>query len=44
MTEAEIEAAIAADPEEAGMAADWSRASGEAPQTKAVRNKGDDKR
>jgi hypothetical protein len=43
MTEAEIEAAIAADPEEAGMTVDWSRASIELPQPKGVRNKGDDK-
>jgi len=42
MTEAEIEAAIAADPEEAGMIVDWSRASTEVPQSKAVCNKGDD--
>ncbi len=38
MTEAEIEAAIAADPEEAGMKVDWSRASVEMPQPKAVLN------
>lgn len=42
MTEAEIEAAIAADPEEAGMIVDWSRAFTEVPQSKAVCNKGDD--
>jgi hypothetical protein len=38
MTEAEIEAAIAVDPKEAGMTVDWSRASVEMPQPKAVRN------
>ncbi|MFZ1964603.1 MAG: BrnA antitoxin family protein [Roseiarcus sp.] len=38
MTEAEIEAAIAADPEEAGMTVDWSQASVEMPQSKAVLN------
>ncbi len=42
MTEAEIEAAIAADPEEAGMAVDWSRASVEIPRPKAPRDKGGD--
>jgi hypothetical protein len=44
ITEAEIEAAIAADPEEAGMTVDWSRASVEMPQSKAALNRGDDKR
>jgi uncharacterized protein (DUF4415 family) len=38
MTDAEIEAAIAADPEEAGMIVDWSRASVEMPPSKAVLN------
>jgi len=38
MTEAEIEAAVAADPEEAGMTVDWGRASVEMPQSKAVLN------
>lgn len=38
MTEAEIEAAIAADPDEAGMAVDWAQASVELPQPKAVLN------
>jgi len=38
MTDGEIEAAIAADPEEAGMTVDWSRASVEMPQSKAVLN------
>jgi uncharacterized protein (DUF4415 family) len=38
MTEAEIEAAIADDPDEAGMAVDWSQASVELPQPKATLN------
>ena len=38
MTEAEIEAAIAGDPDEAGMIVDWSQASIELPQPKAVLN------
>jgi len=38
MTEAEVEAAIAADPEEAAMSVDWSRASVDMPQPKAVLN------
>jgi uncharacterized protein (DUF4415 family) len=38
MTEAEIEAAIADDPDEAGMVIDWSQASIELPQPKAVLN------
>jgi uncharacterized protein (DUF4415 family) len=36
MTSAEIEAAIASDPDEAGMAVDWAQASVELPQPKAV--------
>lgn len=38
MTDAEVEAAIAADPDEAGLAVDWSQASVELPQPKAVLN------
>jgi uncharacterized protein (DUF4415 family) len=38
MTEAEIEASIAADPDEAGIVVDWSQASVEMPQPKAVLN------
>jgi uncharacterized protein (DUF4415 family) len=38
MTEAEIEAAIADDPDEAEMAVDWSQASVELPQPKATLN------
>jgi uncharacterized protein (DUF4415 family) len=38
MTEAEIEAAIADDPDEAGMIVDWSKASVELPKSKAVLN------
>ena len=38
MTEEEVEAAIAGDPDEAGMAIDWSTASFEMPQPKAVLN------
>jgi uncharacterized protein (DUF4415 family) len=38
MTEAEIEAAIADDPDEAGMTIDWSQASVELPQPKATLN------
>ncbi len=38
MTYAEIEAAIADDPDEAGMVVDWSTASIEMPQPKAVLN------
>jgi uncharacterized protein (DUF4415 family) len=38
MTNAEIEAAIADDPDEAGMAVDWSQASVELPEPKAVLN------
>jgi uncharacterized protein (DUF4415 family) len=38
MTEAEIEAAIADDPDEADMVIDWSKASLELPQPKAVLN------
>ena len=37
-TEAEIEAQIAADPEEAGMRIDWAAASVEMPKPKAVLN------
>ena len=36
MTQEEIEAAIADDPDEAGMVVDWSTASVEMPQPKAV--------
>ena len=38
MTEAEIEAGIATDPDEAGMVVDWAQASVELPQPKAVLN------
>ncbi len=38
MTQAEIEAAIADDPDEAGLEFDWSRASFEMPQPKAALN------
>jgi len=38
MTDAEIEAAIAADPDEAGMVVDWTRASVDMPNPKAVLN------
>jgi uncharacterized protein (DUF4415 family) len=38
MTDAEIEAAIASDPDEAGMVVDWAKASVELPQPKAVLN------
>lgn len=38
MTQAEIEAAIADDPDEAGMIVDWSKASIDLPQPKAVLN------
>ncbi len=38
MTDAEIDAAIASDPDEAGMVVDWSNASIELPQPKAVLN------
>ena len=38
MTEAEIEAAIAEDADEAGMVVDWAQASVEVPQPKAVLN------
>jgi len=38
MTEAEIEAAIADDADEAGMVVDWSKASVELPQPKEVLN------
>ncbi|MBI3274674.1 MAG: BrnA antitoxin family protein [Methylocystis sp.] len=38
MTDAEIEAAIASDPDEAGMVLDWSQTSAELPQPKAVLN------
>ena len=38
MTEAEIEAGIAADPDEAGMQVNWAQASVELPQPKAVLN------
>jgi len=38
MTQEEIEAAIASDPDEAGMIVDWSQASIEMPRPKAVLN------
>ncbi len=38
MTYEEIEAAIASDPDEAGMVIDWSTASAELPKPKAVLN------
>ena len=38
MTEAEIEAAIADDPDEAGMVVDWAQASVELPEPKASLN------
>ncbi len=38
MTDAEIEAAIASDPDEAGMVVDWSTVTTELPQPKAVLN------
>jgi len=38
MSEGEIVAAVAADPEEAGMTIDWSRASVVMPQPKVVLN------
>jgi uncharacterized protein (DUF4415 family) len=38
MTETEIESAIADDSDEAGMVVDWSQASVELPQPKAVLN------
>jgi uncharacterized protein (DUF4415 family) len=38
MTQEEIEAAIASDPDEAGMVVDWSHASIEMPGPKAVLN------
>jgi uncharacterized protein (DUF4415 family) len=38
MTEAQLEAAIADDPDEAGLVFDWSRASVEMPKPKAVLN------
>jgi uncharacterized protein (DUF4415 family) len=38
MAEAELEAAIADDPDEAGLVFDWSRASVEMPKPKAVLN------
>jgi uncharacterized protein (DUF4415 family) len=38
MTDAEIEAAIADDPDEAGMVVDWSKVSAELPQPKAILN------
>jgi uncharacterized protein (DUF4415 family) len=38
MTDAEIEAAIADDPDETGMVVDWSKASIELPQPKAILN------
>jgi uncharacterized protein (DUF4415 family) len=38
MTQAEIEAAIASDPDEAGMVVDWSRVTAELPQPKVVLN------
>ncbi len=38
MTEEELEKSIAEDPDEAGMVVDWSLASKEMPQPKAVLN------
>jgi len=38
MTDAEVEAAIAGDSDEAGTAVDWSQASVELPQPKAILN------
>ncbi|MEI6261649.1 MAG: BrnA antitoxin family protein, partial [Deltaproteobacteria bacterium] len=38
MTDAQIEAAIADDPDEAGMIMDWENATVELPQPKAVLN------
>jgi uncharacterized protein (DUF4415 family) len=38
MTNAEIEAAVAADPDEAAMTVDWARASVDMPRPKAVLN------
>jgi uncharacterized protein (DUF4415 family) len=38
MTDEQLEASIAADPDEAGLVADWSKASVEMPQPKAVLN------
>ena len=38
MTDAEIETAIADDPDEAGMVVDWAQASVELPESKAVLN------
>ena len=38
MTEAELEAAIASDPDEAGLAVDWTSASVNLPRPKAVLN------
>jgi uncharacterized protein (DUF4415 family) len=38
VTEAELEASIAADPDEAGMEFDWTQASMEMPKPKAVLN------
>jgi uncharacterized protein (DUF4415 family) len=38
MTDEEVEAPIASDPDEAGMVVDWSKASVELPQPKAVLN------
>jgi uncharacterized protein (DUF4415 family) len=38
MTNAQLEAAIAGDPEEAGMVVDWAQASVELPEPKAVLN------
>ena len=38
MTDAEIEASIATDPDEAGMVMDWDSATVEMPQPKAVLN------
>jgi uncharacterized protein (DUF4415 family) len=38
MTARNVEASIAADPDEAGMVVDWSKASAEMPQPKVVLN------
>jgi uncharacterized protein (DUF4415 family) len=38
MSDAEVEAAVASDPDEAGLAVDWANASVELPRPKAVLN------
>jgi len=44
MTEEELERTIADDPDEAGMVVDWSKATTEMPQPKAVLNMRVDRR